>query len=92
MEPKTNKKTKDITTLKRLTKKIKLSRQHVQVLLSEMAFELHLKFTERLYLCASTVYSKATLVLSSFHKRRTQQVMASGVVAMNLVRVPKLRK
>ena len=91
MEPDTHAK-KDIKTLKRLTKKIKLSRQHVQVLLSEMALELYLKFTERFYLYASTVYSKAILVLGSFRKRRTRQIMASGVVAMNLARVPKLRK
>ena len=45
-----------------------------------------------MFICASTVYSKASLVLNSFRKRRTQQIMAFGVVAMNLVRVPKLRK
>ena len=64
-----------------------------------MAFELDLTFTERRYLCdvsrqsvvrASTVYSKASLVLGSFCKRRAQQITASGVVAVNLVRVPKL--
>ena len=36
---------------------------------------------------ASTVYSKASLVFSSFHRRRTQQIMASGVVAMNILLV-----
>ena len=64
-----------------------------------MAFELDLKFTERLYLSdtsrqsvvrASTVYSKAFVVLGSFCERRAQQITASGVVAMNLVRMPKL--
>ena len=64
-----------------------------------MAFELDLKFTERLYLSdvcrqsvvrASTVYSKASLILGSFCKRRAQQIAASDVVAVNLVRVPKL--
>ena len=35
----------------------------------------------------STVYSKASLVLSSFHKRRTRQIMASGVVAMDILLV-----
>ena len=29
---------------------------------------------------ASPVYSKASLVLGSFRKRRSQQIMASGVV------------
>ena len=62
---------------------------------------LILTFTERLYLsdvsresvvCGSTVYFKASLLLNSFRKRRTQQIMAFGVVPMNLVRVPKLRK
>ena len=66
-----------------------------------MAFDLDLKFTERLYLSdffqqnvlrASIVFSKASLVLSSFCKRRAQKNTASGVVAMNSVRVPKLRK
>ena len=32
------------------TRQLKLSRQHVQVLLSKIAFELNFKFTERLYL------------------------------------------
>ena len=50
-----------------------------------MAFKLDLEFTERLYLSdvsrqsvvrASTVYFKAFLVLSSFCKRRAQQITA----------------
>lgn len=32
------------------TRKLKLSWQHAQVLLSKIAFELNFKFTERLYL------------------------------------------
>ena len=63
-----------------------------------MAFELDLKFTERLCLSdvsrqsvvrASTIYSKASLVLSSFCKTRAQQITASGIVALNLVRMPE---
>ena len=58
-----------------------------------MAFELDLKFTKRLYLSdvsrqsvvrVSTVYSKASLVLSSFCKRRVQQITASGVTVVLL--------
>ena len=37
-------------------------------------------------------YAKASVVLNSLRKRRTQQIMASGVVAMNFVRMPKLRE
>ena len=64
-----------------------------------MAFEFDLKLTKRLYLSdvsrqsverASTVYSKASLVHSSFCKRRAQQITASGFVDANLVRMPKL--
>ena len=49
-----------------------------------MAFELNLKFPERLYLsdvsrksvvCVSIVYSKAPLVLHSLPKRTTQQIV-----------------
>ena len=40
----------------------------------------------------STVYSEATLVFSSFCEGRAQQITASGVIAMEKVRVPKLCK
>ena len=40
----------------------------------------------------STVYSEATLVLSSFCEGRAQQITAPGVIAMEKVRVPKLYK
>ena len=81
-------KNKDIKNIKE-TKQKKLSCQGNMYRYYCLRWSLSLI---RLYLCASTVYSKASLVLSSFRKRRTQQIMASGVVAMNLVRVPKLRK
>ena len=88
-----------------------------------MAFELNLKFTERLYLSGVSITSKNwkkdscryfvfikrrrfqveyLYVRAPFmlklpwyltvyaERRRTQQIMASGVVAMNFVRMPKL--
>ena len=38
----------------------------------------------------STIYSEAPLILSSFCKWRAQLIMASGVIAMEKVHVPKL--
>ena len=74
--------------------------QHVpQALLLNMALKFGFKFTECLYLSngsrdgvvsSSAVYSEAPLILSSFCKGRAQQIMASGVIAMVKVRVPKL--
>ena len=81
---------------------IKLQRQHVPLaLLFKMALQLDCKFAEFLYLSddsrqgvvgPNTVYSEATLVFSSFCKGRAQQIRASGVIAMEKVRVPKLCK
>ena len=51
----------------------------VQVQLSKMAFELNIKYT------VASLWNVAVFA------RRTQQIMTAGVVAMNLVRVPKLR-
>ena len=74
--------------------------QHVpQALLLKMALKFDFKFTERLYLSnvsrngvvsSSAVYSEAPLILSSFCEGRAQQIMASGVIAMEKVCVPKL--
>ena len=74
--------------------------QHVpQALLLNMALTFSSKFTECLYLSnvsrnavvsLSAVYSEAPLILSSFCEGRAQQIRASGVVAMEKVRVPKL--
>ena len=74
--------------------------QHVpRALLFKMALQLDFKLAERLYLSndsrqgvlgPGTTYSEATLVFSSFCERKAQQITASGVVAMEKVRVPKL--
>ena len=62
-----------------------MSRQHVQVLLFKMEFELNL---------STSIYVRAPFILKLpwylevFAKGITQQITASGVVAMNLVRVP----
>ena len=74
--------------------------QHVpQVLMLKMALKFDFKFTERLYLSnvsrngvesSSAVYSEAPLILSIFCEGRAQQITASGVIAMEKVRVPKL--
>ena len=76
--------------------------QHVpQALLLKMALKFDFKFTERLYLfnvsrngvvSLSAVYSEAPLILSSFCEGKAQQITASGVIAMEKVRVPKLSK
>ena len=64
-----------------------------------MALQLDFKFAERLYssrdsrqgvVGPSTVYSETTLVFSSFCEGRAQQITASGVIAKEKVRVPKL--
>ena len=66
-----------------------------------MALKLDFKFAQRLYLSndsgqgvvgPSIVYSEATLVFSSFCEGRAQQITASGVIAMEKVRVSKLWK
>ena len=72
-----------------------------QALLLKMALKFDFKFTERLYLFnvsrngvvnLSAVYSEAPLILSSFCEGRARQITASGVTAMEKVRVPKLSK
>ena len=66
-----------------------------------MPLKFDFKFTERLYLSnvsrngvvsSSAVYSEAALILSSFCEGRAQQITASGVIAMEKVRVPKTLK
>ena len=74
--------------------------QHVpQALMPKIAFKFDFKFTERLYLSnvsrngvvsSSAVYSEAPLILSSFCEGKAQQITASGVTAMEKVRMPKL--
>ena len=72
-----------------------------QALLLKMALKFDFKLAERLYLSnvswngivsSSAVFSEAPLILSSFCEGRAQQIKASGVIAMEKVRVPKLRK
>ena len=64
-----------------------------------MAFKLNLKFAKLLYLSdfsgqsiihASIIYSKAPLIFSSFGKWKAQQIMASCVIVVNLMGMPKL--
>ena len=70
-----------------------------QVLLLKMALKFDYKFTERLYLSnvsrngvvsSSAIYSEAPLILSSFCEGRVQQIMASGVITMEKVHMPKV--
>ena len=72
----------------------------VQVLLLKMAFKLSLKFVNLPYLPdaswqsiirASTIYSEIPLILRSFCKRRAQQIMVSGIIAMDFMGMFKLR-
>ena len=89
----------DTETLKTRQIIIKLQMQHVlQALLLKMVLKFDFKFTERLYLSnvsqngvvsLSAVYSDASLILSSFCEGRAQQIMASGVIAMEKVHVSK---
>ena len=69
-----------------------------QTLLLKMALKFDFKFTERLYLSnvsrngvvrSRAVYSEAPLILSSFCEGRAQQIMASGVIALEKVHVSK---
>ena len=74
--------------------------QHLlQVLLLKMALKFDFKFTELLYLSnvsrngvvsSSAIYSEAPLILSSFCDGREEQIMASGVITMEKVCMPKL--
>ena len=73
----------------------------VQVLLLKMAFKLSLKFVNLSYLPdvlgqsiihASTIYSETPLILGSFSKRRVQQIMMSGIIAMDFMGMFKLRE
>ena len=66
----------------------------------KLALKFDFKFTERLYLSnvsrngvvsSSAVYSEAPQILSSFCEGRAQLITASGVIAMEKVRVPKLK-
>ena len=71
-------------------------------LLFRMALSISdFKFAKRLYLSnvprkggvgLSTLYSEAPLIFSSFCEGRAQQITASGVIAMEKVRVLKLLK
>ena len=72
-----------------------------QVLLLEMVFKSNLKLTEFIYLPdvsrrsivnASTIYSKTPLILRSFSEQEAQQIVASVVIDMNFVGMPKLGK
>ena len=74
-----------------------------QALLLKMALKFEFKFTECLYFClmflwmvftvsSSAVYSEAPLILVSFCEGRARQITASGVTAMEKVRLPKLWK
>ena len=72
----------------------------VQVLLLKVAFKLSLKFVNLPYLPdvsgqsikrASAIYSETPLILRSFCKRRAQQIMVSGIIAMDFMGVFKLR-
>lgn len=97
----TQHKNKNIKTLKS-RQVIKLSRQHVpQALMFKMALKLEFKFNECLYLSnvswkgvesLSAIYSEASLILNSFCGGRALQIMASGVKAMEKVRVPEFWK
>ena len=73
----------------------------VQVLLLKMAFKLSLEFVNLPYLPdvsgqsiigASTIYSETPLILGSFCKRRAQQIMVSGIMAMDFMGTFKLRE
>ena len=66
-----------------------------------MALSLDFKFAKHLYYSnvswkgvesLSAIYSEASLILNSFCGGRAQQIMASGVMAMEKVRVPELWK
>ena len=62
-----------------------------------MALQVDCKFAQRLYLSnvvvgPSTFYSEAPFAKTTKYQRRAQQITASGVTAMEKVRVPKLCK
>ena len=61
-------------------------RWHFRLILNLLNISTTLMFLESL----SAIYSEASLILNSFCGGRAQQIMASGVMAMEKVRVPEL--